>query len=131
MARYVPCIPVNEGGGPGSGGISGGAEGAGVAGKNLREGGNISLRPNVLTSRHLYNIRNQTWAIPRPTFDGADSPIDTISQFHTAAGVFPSNADYVAPFLYPNTASTAGRKFIESFNATYEVSRKVVYGLDR
>src|SRR3546814_20852365 len=102
MAIYVPVIPVNVGGGPGSGVISGGAEGAGVAGKNLREGGNISLRPNVLTSRHLYNIRTQTWAIPRPTFDAAAAPIDTISQFNTAAGVFLSNWDSVAPFIYPN-----------------------------
>src|SRR3546814_18914977 len=105
MAIYVPVIPVNEGGGPGSGGISGGAEGAGVAGKNLREGGNISLRPNVLTSRHLYNIRNQTWAIPRQTFDGANSQIETYSQYNADAGVLPSNTYSVAPFTKIGSAS--------------------------
>lgn len=114
----LPIDSGGEGGGAGSGGISGGGtESPSIAGKNLREGGNVSLRPKVLTSRHLYNLRNQTWAIPRASFDGGDSPSDTISQFLTKAGAFPSNADETTPFIYPNTASN-NSKFIDRFNAS-------------
>lgn len=111
----LPVIIPGEGGGPGSSGISSGTESPNIAGKNLREGSNISLRPVVLTTRHLYNLRNQTWAIPRATFDGDDTPTDPISQFHAAASVFPSNADDTSAYIYPKTDSE-NSKYIERFN---------------
>lgn len=122
----LPTVnPGNEGGGAGSGGISGsGTEPAAILGKNLREGSNISLRPYILTSRHLYNLRNQTWAMPRPSFNGNDNSTDTVAQFHAAAGSFPSNADYVSPYIYQNTATTTASKFIERFNASDAISNK-------
>lgn len=115
-------IDFEDGGGPGSGGIGGsGSEDSNIAGKNLREGSNISLRPTILTSRHLYNLRNQTWAIPRAPFDGGDQPVDVIKQFVDKAHVFPSNADYTSPFIYPKTDSTSS-KYIERFNPTDAVA---------
>jgi hypothetical protein len=111
----------DEGVGPGSGDISGNTELPNVAGKNLREGGNISLRPRALTSRHLYNLRNQTWATPRAPFDGNDTATDVIGQFYSEANVFPSNADETTPYIYPKTDSE-NSKYIERFNAKDSVS---------
>lgn len=132
----IPVIDPGEGGGSGSGGIGtgggsgggGGSEVADIAGKNLREGGYVSLRPNVLTSRHLYNLRNQTWAVPRASFDGSDTSVDTINLFRSKASRFPSNADYTSPFIYANTSST-NSKFIERFNASDAVNNSSGNGL--
>lgn len=126
---FGTIIVREDGGGPGSGGISGGGtESPSIAGKNLREGSNVSLRPSILTSRHLYNLRNQTWAVPRAPFDGGDSATDVISQFQSAAGVFPSNADYTTPFIYPKTDSTSS-KYIDRFNATDAIANANGNGL--
>lgn len=118
----IPITVKKDGGGDG-GGIVGGGGGGGttevsyIAGKNLREGNNVTLRPTILTSAHLYNLRNQGWAIPTPSFDGDDTQIDLISQFVSAAGVYPSNADYPGPFTYAKTDSDKGSKYILRFNA--------------
>lgn len=118
----IPIINPGEGGGSGSGPVGGGGspttELSYIAGKNLKEGNNITLRPAVLTSRHLYNLRNQSWAIPKPSFNGNDSPQDLITQFHNEGiHVFPSNSDTTGPFIYQNTASDNGSKYIQRFNA--------------
>jgi hypothetical protein len=129
MATSTNISIVNDGAGRGSGPISGGGtEAPNIAGKNLREGSYISLRPRTLTSRHLYNLRNQTWAIPRAPFDGGDTPTDVISQFVQKAGVFPSNADYTSPFIYPKTDSTSS-KYIDRFNASDAVANANGNGL--
>lgn len=109
-----------EGGGPGSTAVSGSptSEASNKANLNLREGNNISVRPNVLTSRHLYNLRNQGWSVPRPTFDGNDIASDLITQFHNVSpAVFPANADVPNPYIYANTNTSAGSKYIQRFNA--------------
>lgn len=109
-----------EGGGPGSTPVVGSptAEAANKANLNLREGNNISVRPVVLTSRHLYNLRNQGWSVPRPTFTGGDSASDLITQFHNInPALFPANADVPTPYIYQNTATEAGSKYIQRFNA--------------
>lgn len=110
-----------EGGGPGSGPVTSGGSGSEssfIAGKNLREGNNVTLRPSKLTSTHLYNLRNQGWAIPKPSFEGDDTQIDLISQFVTSSGgPFPANSDYPGPFIYAKTDSTEGSKYILRFNS--------------
>lgn len=109
-----------EGGGPGSTPVAGSptSEAGNKANLNLREGNNISVRPVVLTSRHLYNLRNQGWSNPRPTFTGNDTSSDLITQFHNInPALFPANADVPTPYIYPNTATDAGSKYIQRFNA--------------
>ena len=113
-------LPINrpgEGGGSGSSPVVSGTESPNIAGKNLREGNNITLRPLVLTSRHLYNLRNQGWSTPKPSFDGGTNPQDLISQFNSSASsAYPANSDTVGPFVYANTNSN-GNKYIVRFNA--------------
>lgn len=114
----IDVRPIRGTGGAGSGSVTGsGTESPAFAGKDLREGTNITIRPAVLTSRHLYNLRNQSWSTPAATFDGNDSVSDLIAQFHSASGVYPSNADLTEPYIYPNTATEAGSKYIGRFNA--------------
>lgn len=98
-------------------GSNGSSEDPNIRGKNLRDGNNLTLRPLVLTSAHLYNLRNQCWAVPRATFDGDDSTIqDMISQFRDVSGNrFPSNADNPNFSIYANTTSS-NNKYIERFN---------------
>ena len=113
-------LPINrpgEGGGSGSAPISGGTESPNIAGKNLREGNNITLRPLVITSRHLYNLRNQGWSAPKPQFGGDNTPHDLITNFTSASGgPYPANSDTVGPFTYANTNSDYN-KYIVRFNA--------------
>lgn len=113
----LPIDSPGEGGGSGSSPITGGTESANVTGKNLREGTNVTLRPRVLTSRHLYNLRNQGWSAPKPNFDGGTNPVDLITQFTSASGgLYPSNSDAINAFVYANTGSD-GDKFVVRFNA--------------
>lgn len=114
----LAVIDPGEGGGAGSGAVTGGGgtEPASTANLNLREGANISVRPHVLTSRHLYNLRNQSWAIPKPNFNGGDGAVDTISNFKSYAGVYPSNSDTTIAYTYANTISKNGSEYILRFD---------------
>lgn len=116
-------LPVDsDAGGRGSpvgGGGSATSEKSSVRGKNLREGQNVTLRPAVLTSQHLYNLRNQGWGIPHPEYGSnstGTSMRDPITLFHGVNNDYPSNADSVNLALYPNTSSD-NDKDIERFNA--------------
>lgn len=110
----TPGTPV---GGGGSGSAT--SEKSSVRGKNLREGQNVTLRPAVLTSDHIYNLRNQGWGKPHPEY-GANSlgtaMRDPVTLFHGVSYDYPSNSDSVNAFLYPNTSSD-NDKDIERFNA--------------
>lgn len=87
-----------------------------LSGKDLREGANISFRPTQISVAHIYNLRNQTWAIPRLNWSGDDtSKFDPILKFRQDANLYPANSDSMNPFIYPNTASN-GNKDIERFN---------------
>jgi hypothetical protein len=103
-------IPVpgwdNSGGGSGAASGSSGPEDPTIAGKNLRQSNNLSLRPLVMTEAHLYNLRNQTWAIPRYQFNAVQTPtFDTIQAFiNNSSKRFPSNSDDVNAALYANTS---------------------------
>lgn len=87
----------------------------------------ISERPAVSGANynnHIYNLRNQTYG-PARYNDGTDAIIDPIATFKTAAGtsgfagtgVYPSNADQVNTFLYPDSSSTTN-KTIERYWAS-------------
>ena len=74
----------------------------------------ITLRPSILTSYHMYNLRNQGWAIPRKGF--YDEEIrDPITIFNIEAdyqdlyGDFPSNADNIAYSIYADVNDSDDR----------------------
>lgn len=99
-------VPSWQNSGAGGGGVAGSSENPTIRGKNLRQGLNVILRPQVITNAHLYNLRNQTWAIPRYQFNQLNGSLyDSVQQFLNASGnVFPSNADDVNVALYANTS---------------------------
>lgn len=118
MARQVDIDDgsIGDAGNPVGGGSSG-TENPSIIGKNLRDSNNVSIRPTNLSSAHLYNLRNQSWALPRLTWDGDDNAIqDPISTFKSIANKWPSNADSVNYSLYPNTGSDDD-KTMDRFNA--------------
>lgn len=88
-----------------------------VNGVDLKEGSGVVTRPTVVTDNHVYNLRNQTFALPRIPFDSSDLE-DTITEFVRVAGSsLPSNSDSVVYALYANTTSTRD-PVIKRFKAT-------------
>lgn len=91
-------------------------------GINFYEGLNVQKRASGFRNEHLYNLRNQTWGIPRvlgistgTTTPAASDPV--IDFINYSGGPYPSNADNVNEALYPdnNNASnrTIDRFFVE------------------
>lgn len=72
-------------------------------GVNLREGVGLTKRPDTLTGNHLYNLRNQTWALPRLNYQ--ENSLDPIRIFNADVGGFPSNADSVFDAYYEDVSS--------------------------
>lgn len=72
------------------------------SGTDLTEGVGITLRPTGLTQGHRYNLRNQSWGLPRERDGGSRAIIDPIQRFHQVANKYPSNADNLNYVLYPN-----------------------------
>lgn len=74
-------------------------------GINLKELSNIEIRPTELPNAHLYNLRNQTFALPR-VFANTETLNDPINSFFSINSTYPSNADTVIPYLHsdPNDA---------------------------
>lgn len=66
---------------------------------NLLEGSGLNSRPGGLSAAHCYNLRNQTFALPR--LDRSNEVLkDPIQAFFDTTGVFPSNSDNVVTYLY-------------------------------
>lgn len=87
-----------------------------LSGRDLREGPNIAFRPTQISIAHIYNLRNQTWAIPRLGWGGDDTTkYDTIATFRQQANKYPANSDSINPFIYANTANGNNRD-VERFN---------------
>lgn len=86
-----------------------------IDGVNMFETSGIQIRPSTLSNNHIYNLRNQSWGIPRVLADGLDgsstpNPTDPILGFYTTAGNrFPSNSDTVTQSLYPNPENATNR----------------------
>ncbi len=84
----------------------------------------MSVRPISLIDEHIYNLRNQTWAMPRKPKEG-NTPVDPISSFALAegsadpvdGGSYPANSDSVLLGLFPNPEDTedpVGDRFWEA-----------------
>ena len=76
---------------------------------NLLEGLGLSVRPSTDTSEHIYNLRNQTWAIPRAADVGHTPAVeDSLSAWKKTAevaDVLPSNSDATVYALAVNPAA--------------------------
>lgn len=77
-------------------------------GKDLTRGNGVQTRPTSLESNHLYNLRNQSWSIPRLN-GGQELIIDPIEAFFGQASGYPSNSDNVIVALYPDASDTDDR----------------------
>ena len=82
----------------------------------------VNFRPQadgVDLDTHVYNLRNQGWAVPRADWDAGTNPLkeDPITEFENDGATYrglPSNADSPVLNLYPNTSKTD--KDTERFN---------------
>jgi hypothetical protein len=69
----------------------------------------LDVRPSSTTNAHTYNLRNQTWAIPRVQ-GNAETTDDAITYFRTQSGnLYPSNSDTVNSALYADPNDTDAR----------------------
>ncbi len=80
-----------------------------VAGENLLMGSGVSKRPVTTTSAHTYNLRNQTFAIPRYV-NNDEILADTILGMKNKYGVYPANSDNLVVYLYANANDTDDRE---------------------
>lgn len=88
------------------------------AGVDYREGNNISKRPQVLTKWHLYNLRNQSWALPRKVW-GPETIEDPIQEFFDySSKYYPSNSDYV-PYALMADNDDSDDRITQRFNAKF------------
>lgn len=93
-------------------------------GIDLRTPANVGLRPDLseLSSEHIYNLRNSTYAIPRKPESVSEDLKDPIAIFvELVNGTFtgpvdyaPSNADSVTSALFPDTENS-GDRFTDRF----------------
>lgn len=89
-----------------------------IGGKDLTSPEYVNLRPTSTANEdnHMYNLRNQGWAIPRLQWTGT-LKADPVSDFEDSGGDergLPSNADTPVTTLYANTGETD--KNSERFN---------------
>jgi hypothetical protein len=69
----------------------------------------LDVRPSSTTNAHTYNLRNSTWAIPRPQ-SNTEAVEDTITHFRTkSSNLYPSNSDSVNAALYADPNDTDAR----------------------
>ncbi len=82
-----------------------------LSGDDLKEFQNLNLRPSTLSDCHLYNLRNQTYSLPRVTSSDTVALIDPIEEFFTESGdtKYPSNADSALPFIFADANLTSNR----------------------
>jgi hypothetical protein len=74
-----------------------------VDGKDLFDDNNVTLRIETAHKPHIYNLRNQSYGIPRMvryTADAPTDPRDPIKGFFDNNGKYPSNSDFVGAALY-------------------------------
>lgn len=73
---------------------------------------NQTTRPANINDEHLYNLRNQTFALPRVNGDSdVTTLVDPIERFRSASGdtVYPSNNDSAVPHTGPNPNFASNR----------------------
>lgn len=78
---------------------------------------NLNVRPSSTTDAHTYNLRNQTWGLPRPQ-GSTETVDDPITYFKTqSSNLYPSNADTVNSVFYPDATDTGGPTLARFFAA--------------
>lgn len=84
---------------------------------DITNGSDVQNRPLTLSDNHLYNLRNQSWGIPR--LNGSDTYVtDPVPGFNSASGGrFPSNSDSVIEAFYPD-AENADNRTVDRFFPT-------------
>lgn len=88
-------------------------------GETLTDAQNLSYRPSVLNDEHLYNLRNQTFGLPRVNGHINNTDLkDPIGEFFTESGdtVYPANSDNVAEFLLAD-ANMSTNRTVERFKS--------------
>lgn len=83
-------------------------------GTDLTQGIGLLKRPTTLTQNHRYNLRNQSFNVPRLPKTG-DILGDTITSFYAVNGSYPSNSDAIGYSFYPNVDET--NKTVERYIA--------------
>lgn len=89
---------------------------------DITEGNNANVRPTTLSDNHLYNLRNQSWGVARPSRDTLTEAVDCIEEFYehgndrTSGGIqnYPSNADSINEAFYANSSFT-NEPFMKTF----------------
>lgn len=81
---------------------------------DLLSGSGVAFRPGFLTQTHTYNLRNQTFAVPRfnNNVEALTDPIEAFRFAHNQrAGVskYPSNSDNVVTYLYSDANDSDDR----------------------
>lgn len=79
------------------------------SGLDLLMGSGVTARPATATSAHIYNLRNQTFAIPR-FIDDSETLEDPISGFRNRYGAYQSNSDNLVVYLYANANDSDDRE---------------------
>lgn len=82
-------------------------------GADITRGNEVSNRPYDLTDSHTYNLRNQSWGIPR-LYENDEHLSDPITAFRGTSSLYPSNADTVTQALYPD-AEDEDDRVVERF----------------
>lgn len=87
-----------------------------IGSNNLLEGTDVGRRPTTLPGTHTYNLRNQTFALPRRQETGVgNSDADPIASFKNTGSVYPSNSDSVVVYLYADANNEADRNIRRFF----------------
>lgn len=83
-----------------------------VNGVELTSSLNGSVRPTSINDEHLYNLRNQTFALPKVTGNADNTTkIDPVNSFFNNSGglIYPSNNDNTTGFINPNPNFSSNR----------------------
>ncbi len=88
---------------------------------DLKSGNEISTRPLELMEAHTYNLRNQTWGIPRRTTgtimaDPIKAFADKVKELDSSTTGYPSNSDQVTQALYADSEDASNRT-VDRFHA--------------
>lgn len=85
-----------------------------VSNTNLLEGNGVTIRTAIRTDAHVYNLRNQTFAIPR-FCNNTEELSDTIAFFVNEYLVYPSNSDNQVVYLYADANDSDDRNIRRYF----------------
>lgn len=79
-----------------------------ISGVDITRGSEVQDRPSTTTPSHIYNLRNQSFGVPRINAN-TEILFDPITAFLDISGKYPSNSDSVVSALYPDAEDTDDR----------------------